>query len=276
MLIDWFTVAAQAVNFLILVWLMKRFLYKPILNAIDEREKRIATELANADKKKAEAQKESDEFKHKNEEFDQQRAALLSKATDEAKAERQRLLDEAQTAATAVSSKRQEALRAEELNLRQAIGRRTQQEVFAIARKALTDLATTSLEERLGEMFTRRLREMNGEAKAGLGEALKLASVPALVRSAFDLPVEQRAAIQNALNETFSADIHIRFETAPDVIGGIELTTNGQKVAWSIADYLVSLEKGVGELLKERDKPVAKTQPKPETETEPKLETKSQ
>ena len=63
---------------------MKRFLYKPILNAIDAREKRIATELANADKKKAEAQKERDEFKQKNEEFDQQRAALMSKATDEA------------------------------------------------------------------------------------------------------------------------------------------------------------------------------------------------
>ena len=67
MLIDWFTVGAQAVNFLILVWLMQHFLYKPILHAIAEREKRIATELANADKKKFEAQKESDEFKHKNE-----------------------------------------------------------------------------------------------------------------------------------------------------------------------------------------------------------------
>src|ERR1035437_2718162 len=99
MLIDWFTVAAQAVTFLILVWLMKRFLYKPILHAIDEREKRIATELANADAKKAEAQKEHDEFERKNAEFDQQRAALLSKATDEAKAERQRLLDEARNAA---------------------------------------------------------------------------------------------------------------------------------------------------------------------------------
>ena len=43
MLIDWFTVGAQALNFLILVWLMKRFLYKPILHAIDAREKRIAT-----------------------------------------------------------------------------------------------------------------------------------------------------------------------------------------------------------------------------------------
>src|SRR5271165_4877827 len=110
MLIDWFTVAAQAVNFLILVWLMKRFLYKPILHAIDEREKRIATELANAGKKKAEAQKESDDFKHKNEEFDKQRAALLSKATDDAKAERQRLLDEARKAADALSAKRREAV----------------------------------------------------------------------------------------------------------------------------------------------------------------------
>ena len=84
------------------------------------------------------------------------------------------------------------------------------------------------------------------------------------------MPVEQRAAIQNALNETFSADIHLRFETAPDLVSGIELTTNGQKVAWSIADYLASMEKGVGELLKEPDKPVPKTEPLPETKPEPK------
>jgi F-type H+-transporting ATPase subunit b len=168
-----------------------------------------------------------------------------------------------------LSAKRQETLRNDAQNLNQAISRRTQQEVFAIARKALTDLATTSLEERLGEVFTRRLREMDGKAKASLGEALKAASEPALVRSAFDLPAEQRAAIQNALNETFSAEIHVRFETAPDLVGGIELSTNGQKVAWSIADYLVSLEKGVGELLKEKDKPEAKAEPKPEVKAEP-------
>jgi len=258
MLIDWFTVGAQALNFLILVWLMKRFLYRPILHAIEEREKRIAAELANADKKKAEAQKESDEFKRKNEEFDQQRAALLSKATDEAQAERLRLLDEARKVADVLSAKRQETLRNDAHNLNQAISRRTQQEVFAIARKALTDLATTSLEERLGEAFTRRLRELDVKAKEGLAEALKTAADPALVRSAFDLPPEQRAAIQNALNETFSAEIPVRFETAPDLISGIELTTNGQKVAWSIADYLASLEKGVDELLKEKDKPIAK------------------
>jgi len=270
MLIDWFTVGAQVLNFVILVWLMKHFLYKPILKAIDAREKRIAEELANADTKKAEAQKEHDEFQHKNEEFDQQRAALLNKATDDAKVERQRLLDEARRSADALSAKRQEGLRNDAHNLNQAIGRRAQQEVFAIARKALSDLATTSLEERLGEVFTRRLRELGGSAKEGLAKALRTASDPALVRSAFDLPADQRAAIQNALNETFSAEIHVRFETAPDMVSGIELTTNGQKVAWSISDYLTALEKGVSELLKEKDKPDAKVEPKPDAKTESK------
>src|ERR1039458_3835815 len=182
MLIDWFTVLAQVVNFLILVWLLKRFLYRPILDAIDAREKRIALALADADAKKTEAQKERDEFRHKNEAFEQQRAALLGKATDEAKAERQRLLDTARQAADSLSAKRQEALRVEQHNLSQALSRSAREEVFAIARKALADLATTSLEERMAAVFIRRLREMDGKAKEGLGDALKSASAPGRVR----------------------------------------------------------------------------------------------
>ena len=189
MLIDWFTVGAQALNFLILVWLMKRFLYKPILHAIDEREKRIATELANADAKKAEAQKEHDEFKHKNDGV--RPAACRALEQSDRTRHRPNANDFSMKRGRPpphLSAKQQETLRNEEQTLHQAIRRRTQQEVFAIARKALTDLATVSLEERLGEVFTRRLREMNGKAKEALGEALKTASDPAVVRSTFDLP----------------------------------------------------------------------------------------
>lgn len=263
MLIDWFTVIAQVANFLILVWLLKRFLYRPILDAIDAREQRIASALADAEAKKTEAQKERDLFQHKNEAFDQQRTELLAEATAAAGAERQRLLEEARQAADDLSAKRREALRGDVHNLNQAIGRRTRQEVFAIARKALADLATTSLEERLGEVFTRRLRELDGQAKAGLAQALKTAADPALVRSAFELPAAQRAALQNALNECFSADIRLAFETAPELVCGIELSANGQKLAWSIADYLASLEKGVAELLKAQDKPAAAESERP-------------
>ena len=258
MLIDWFTVGAQLLNFLVLAWLLKRFLYRPIVDALDAREQRIAAELADADAKRLEADKERDEFQHKNEVFEQQRAALLSKATDEAKVERARLLDEARQAADALSIKRQETMRNEAHNLNQAISRRTQQEVFAIARKALSDLATTDLEERMGEVFMRRLRALDDQAKEGFVKSLKSATEPALVRSAFDLPAEQRAAIQNALNETFSAEIRVKFETAPDLVSGIELSTNGQKVAWSIREYLASLEQGVDELLKTQARTEAK------------------
>jgi len=274
MLIDWFTVGAQALNFVILVWLMRRFLYKPILRAIDAREKKIAAELEDAEGKKAEAKKERDEFEHKNEEFDRQRAALLNKATDEAKAERQRLVDEARKAAAALSAKRREALGNEARSLNKAVSLRAQEEVFGIARKALTDLATTSLEERMGEVFTRRLRQMDSKVRAGLAQAIQTAPEAALVRTAFDLPTEHRAVIQNAINEIFSADVRLRFETAPDLVSGIELCTNGQKVGWSIADYLASLEKGVSELLKAHDDAAAQAEPKPETKTQAKAEPK--
>jgi F-type H+-transporting ATPase subunit b len=264
MLIDWVTVAGQAVNFLILVWLMKRFLYKPIREAIDGREKRIAKELADADASKASAQKSSEEFRHKNEEFDLQRAALMTKATDEAQAVRRRLLDEAAKAADALGVKRREALRREDQALKLAIRQRTQEEVFSIARRALRDLATASLEERLADVFIRQLQDLDAGRKAALRKALSGASTPLVIRSAFDLPPPQRAAINDALNRTFSADLHLTFETAPQLVSGIELVTSGQKVAWSIADYLASLETAVEELLEEKETPEAKPEPKPE------------
>lgn len=249
MLIDWFTVGAQALNFVILVWLMKRFLYQPILNAIDAREARIAKELAEAATTKATAEKERDEFQHKNKVFDEERAALLSKATGEAKAERQRLLDAARAAADAQKVKSQEALRNEAADFNLTLRRKAQTEVFAVARQTLTDLASTGLEQRAAVVFMDRLRALDADAKNQLKQALKTAKEPALVRSAFDLSPEQHAEIQAALNETVAADVPLRFETDAELVSGIELTTPGQKVAWSIAEYLGALEKSVEDLI---------------------------
>ncbi len=249
MLIDWFTVVAQVINFLILVWLLKRFLYRPILDAIDARERRIADALAEAEAKEAAAQEAREGLQRKHEAFEEQRASLLDQAMDDAKCERERLLEAARQAADAVRAQRMKALDDDARGLHQAIRRRTRDEVFAIARKALTDLAGTGLEERITEVFIGRLRELK-DAPEGFGDALKTAARPLRVRSAFDLPAEQRAALQQALDETFGAEIRVEYETAPDLVGGIELTTDGRKISWSIADYLESLEKGVDALLK--------------------------
>lgn len=249
MLIDWFTVGAQALNFLVLVWLMKRYLYQPVLKAIDAREKRIAAQIADAASRETTAKQEKEEFQRKNAEFDQQRAAVLGKVADEAKAERQRLIEEARKAADALSAKRDELLRSDAKNLHDSIARRTQEEVFAIARKTLADLAGVSLEERMATVFASRLQGMDDADRVRLGEALKNSAEPALIRSAFELPQEQRAVLQQAIHVTFSADIPLRFEMAPGIVSGIELSAGGQKVAWSIAGYLATMEQGVDELL---------------------------
>jgi len=269
MLIDWFTVGAQIVNFLILVWLLKHFLYKPILDAIDAREKRIASELANADGRKADAEKERTTFEDKNKAFDQQRSTVLGKATDDAKAEHERLIDEAKEGSEGLRASQADALRADQIRLASEITLLAEKEVFAIARKTLTDLATVSLEERVAEVFTRRLRELDAKAKELLGDALKNSSQPAIVRSSFDLPPDQRAAIQTALNETFSAAIQITFEDSQDAICGIELTANGQKVAWSISSYLTELSNKVRDLVDAQSPATNKATSKPETAKTP-------
>ena len=262
MSIDWFTVAAQVLNFLILVWLLKRFLYKPILDAIDAREKRIADELANADAKQREAKRERDEFQQKNAELASQQQALLQKASADADAERQRLFKIVREQADALSAKRQAALQREQTNLQAELRRLSADEVFAIARKTLSDLAGVSLEQSMTETFLKRLRAMDDGVKSDFSTALfandsdtssdnavsgqKSAVV---LRSAFDLNREQKAAIQNAVNELFAADIPLQFETAAKVISGIELSAKGQKIAWSIDSYLAALDKELGELL---------------------------
>jgi len=276
MLIDWFTVGAQVVNFVILVWLMKHFLYKPILNAIDAREKRIASELADANAKRTEAEKERADFEKKNKAFDDQRSALLSKATGDARAEAAQLLDKARKDADSLRDTQAAALQSDHAKMGSQITRMATEEVFGIARKALSDLATVSLEERMGEVFTRRVHQMNGKDKELLAAALKASSEPAVVRSAFAMPAEQQAAIQNALNETFSAVVRIRFETTKEAICGIELSANGQKVGWSIATYISALDEKIGALLEAQSTQQAKGAPKPTPAPAPPTESNAQ
>ena len=154
------------------------------------------------------AQKERDEFQRKNEEFDRSARRSSSKATEEANAERQRLIDDARQEPIQLQRQATEALQKRRSNLNQAIRRRTQQEVFAVARKTLADLAGASLEERMIEVFiSRAAHDATVKAKAerlGAG-ASRTPSEPAARRSCV-CPRPQRLARGNtkcAQIETF-------------------------------------------------------------------------
>jgi F-type H+-transporting ATPase subunit b len=255
MLIDWFTVVAQAVNFLLLVWLLKRFLYKPVLAAINEREKRIATQIHDAEKKKEEAAQEQTAFSQKNEEFERQRAGLLLEAANTAKTERERLLEKARTDSEELRTKLKKTVQEELDSLNGKIGTLAVQEVFSIARKTLAELADVNLDERMTDIFLRRLHDLSDKQKDELRAALATSNRPALVRTAFEVGPPQKTAIEAGLKATLGEGTAIEYETKTGLISGVELTANGQKFAWSIADYLKSLTNSVHGLLEPKFEP---------------------
>jgi len=244
MLIDWFTVAAQGLNFLVLVWLLKRYLYKPVLAAIDAREKRIALAIAEAESQKKIAGQERQALEAKQAALDGQGADLLKQATAAAAAERARLLADARSEADSLRQKQMVVLREDQARLGGDIAHRAQQEVLAIARKVLDALAGASLEERVAAVFLKNLRGLDAPAKDKLLAAFGGVS-DALVRSAFDLPEAQRALIKHAVDEEFSLSSTLSFEISSEMLCGLELVVGGQTLSWSIADYMDGLEQRI-------------------------------
>ncbi len=252
MQINWFTVIAQIVNFLILVWLLKKFLYKPVLNAIDEREKKIASQLNDAAAKTAEAKKESDDFRQKNEAFDAEKKEQMNKVVAEIEEKRKVLLEDARKEAEAFRLQQEKTSKDVQDNLNGEIEQKVQKEVFAITRKTLTDLASVSLEEQSVNVFVKRLNDLKDEEKKQFMEACKPGTTPVLVRSNYKLPAKQQAEIKKSFDQLFGTDTQFEFKVTPELISGIELTSNGYKLAWSVSEYLNSLEKSIVEMIKEK------------------------
>jgi F-type H+-transporting ATPase subunit b len=245
MQINWFTVIAQVINFLILVWLLKRFLYRPILSAIDEREKKIAALLADAEAKKEVAQKEQDEFRKKNEEFDLQKEQLMGKAVAESNEAREKLLEGARNEAIALRAKAEKARGDIQADLNREIAKKMGLEVFVMVRKALSVLGSTSLEEQTVKVFVRRLHALKDEEKQQFVEAFTSGSNTGLVQSAFELSAAQQAEINSSVNEILGKNTLFQFKTIPALISGIELIANGYKLGWNIQEYVDSLETSV-------------------------------
>ena len=243
MLIDWFTVAAQSINFLLLVWLLKRFLYQPILSAMDAREQRIARQLQDAEAQQHEAEAQSRGLRAANEEFARQKQALLDQAKAEAEDTRERLTEEARAEIEARRLRWRESLREEENALQAEITSCVQEEIMAISRHALHDLAGIELEQQIAAAFVCRLKKLDDHEREHLASDVKISEKPMMIRSAFDLPPAIRLEIESVVRELLGPHLTVGYERVPGLIAGVELSSGGRKISWSISGYLSALEK---------------------------------
>jgi len=249
MLIDWFTVVAQILNFLILVWLLRRFLYRPVLNAIDQREEKIQNQIEDAKRKREEAKAEQQEYQNKNKSFDEKRESMLREASEEAQEKRKELIQEARKEAENLRNRLEKSIREDHKNLNKEIMERTQREVFSISRKVLLDLASEDLESHMVQLFIRRLQDLGSDRREKFHDMLQHASRDVLIRTTFELQDTLQQQILEAIEDVSDTGVEARFEVAPEKISGIELTAGGYKLAWSVTDYLGSLEKTLSDLI---------------------------
>jgi len=237
-MIDWFTVAAQIVNFLVLVALLKHFLYGPLVHAMDEREEKIAQRLQEAEDKAQQAEKEAEDYRRKQRELDERRDSMLDEARQEADEERKQRVKQARDEAQALSREWRSSVERERDaflgEAREALSRHA----LAIARKVLADLADARLEQAAVRSFAARLDDMSEDERKALQESVAAADGKVVVRTAFDLADDEQQGIAAAIHKQTGTDASLEVESSDDVIAGLELRMAGRKLAWSLGDYV--------------------------------------
>jgi F-type H+-transporting ATPase subunit b len=238
MKIDWITVSAQIVNFLVLVWLLKRFLYEPVMRAMEQREQRVARRLADAADSERQADITRQGFEEKAAAIDAQREQLLADARDEAEAHKRQMIDAARDDIAAIRANWRRQLGDEQQEFLLSLQRQSADAIQHIAGRALTELADADLEDRITLKFIDQLKMLDKETRRALADAVE----PVRIRSAFELDSAARARLTRAVHEHIADGIEVEYERHADLVCGLELSRGGRRLGWSLATYLQELK----------------------------------
>lgn len=249
MLIDWFTVIAQIINFLVLVVLLKRFLFDKITSAMGEREKRIASALEDADSTRKLAGEEVERYRRMNQELEDNRNRILAEVKDEALSIRQRLIQSARSEVETVKAVWCESVEREKNSFLVELRSRIGKEAVSVVRSALSDLANVELEQRIVDVFAEQFRNMSEEKRLEIRNIFQTTAREIKVNTAFDLSDDQKKAIVGLLQSHIAKELPVGFERSDNNVCGIELRFQGYKIGWSIESYLKGFEKAISSAL---------------------------
>ena len=243
MLINWFTVAAQIVNFLILLYLLKRFLYKPILRAMEERERRIASAMEETKKAEEVAQQKARELEEEKRAFLEAKEQSMLDAKKEVEAWRDRTMQGAKFEIDELRRSWRTRLDEDKRGFVEKLKADVAGHIMRISEKALQDLANRDLEHEIVSVFLKKAGEDSDFfPPEGLSGAV-------VVRSGFELDEHGREAVQGFLGDRLRGGNAFRFEVLKDLGIGIQIMVGDRKVEWNLSDYLDDLEEKIFEKL---------------------------
>ena len=245
MSLDPVTFVAQIINFLILMFLLYKVLYKPLLTAVDNREQRIAAEIKQARDGVVEIERRLAEIAKKERDIDSEKNAVLDKAYKDAEELRTRLSDDVRAEIAEKRALWMDELAVERKNLENELRTMIVDNFVSFSKKALTDLADTALSERMTAVLKQKFDALPEKEQNKLKNATQ-----AEVLSAFAATDEEKTGISAFLKEKIGIDAdRIVFKQKPSLLCGVEIVANDNVLGWNLNDYLKAFADETAEAL---------------------------
>jgi F-type H+-transporting ATPase subunit b len=237
--IDGFTLFAQLGNFLVLILLLKRFLFAPIINAMDKREKTMERAMEEAERAVQEAKEHSMKLGKERKALMQAKDRMLMEAKQEVNRWREQAMAEAHMHVENLQEIWVERVEQEKGRFLSKLKEQVTTQVIRLGGKVLRDLADENLEKQVINAF---LRKLEGEQGRLLFQGI---DNPFLVRSGFRINDALAEAIIRRLAQVFPPDRSVSFEVDKGLGIGIQMIAGDRRVDWNLNDYLDDLEKEV-------------------------------
>lgn len=254
MTFDWFIFAAQLFNFMLLIYLLRRFLYGPIMNYMDERQAAINAQLEEAKTHEENAEQTLTEYEEQKDRLQAERQSLITQAQAEAETLKQVLLKEARADVDKQREQWQEALAKEKDSFLEGLQKRATKAFFTAMHQALNDLADAELEQHIIKVFNKQLSQLTPIDQEALERAFVHTNHHARLVTAFPLELSQIHEIKQAIKTNLGQDVDLVLEQNSELGCGLELCVFDQKLTWTLLSYLDSLEKEMGQQLSFKEK----------------------
>ncbi len=249
MQIDWWTLTLQVVNFLVLVWLLWRFLYRPVRAVIEKRKLVSEQAFDDADKQKGEAEAARQRFEEARDQLAQERQDLLKEIHEESKTERRKILNEARHEADELLETARGSLVKEQETVLAEVREQVAALAVELASSLLRKVGTNASSGVFLEQLDRQLKDMPADERERLQKDLAANSARLTVVTAVPLTPEEQEQWTDLLSACLGQRDKTDFAADPEILGGAELRFPHAVLKFTWADQLRKAK----ELLRENE-----------------------
>jgi F-type H+-transporting ATPase subunit b len=217
------TFALEIANFLILIWILQRLFYKPVLAVIARRKQHIDQTLADAQKLRQEAEDLRQHYENRQNEWEQEKQAAFGVLRREIEAERKTQMDQLQADLEQERQKAKVILSRQQHDIQRQAEEKALQNGARFASLVLRQAAGSELEARLCAMLLEHFNELPEECKRCLKMLDAEKSVSILITSAYPLPDELRQKLEQKLGALIDRPDVFHYAQDAELIAGLRI-----------------------------------------------------